>query len=85
MSSTSRGRLSLKVGAILFAASLALTACGATVNDTPATPDTSAGTEAAPSESAAAGGDHRPAGAAARGVALRNRRLLRHLTTRLRA
>ncbi|RMB57811.1 rhamnose ABC transporter substrate-binding protein [Tessaracoccus antarcticus] len=55
MSSTSRGRLSLKVGAILFAASLALTACGATVNDSPASPDTSAGTDASPTENAGGG------------------------------
>ena len=55
MSRSTRSRLSLKVGAVLFAASLALTACGETA-ETPEGEDTSTGTESsAPAENG--GGD----------------------------
>lgn len=49
MFKTTHGRMSLKVGAILFAASLALTACGETT-DTPAEDDTLAGETSAPAD-----------------------------------
>ena len=51
MFKTTHGRMSLKVGAILFAASLALTACGETT-DTPAEDDTLAGETSAPQSAA---------------------------------